>query len=342
MIRIFLVFLAIGLPLLVASEDCNIRQFFEFKYKYNKIYEHAFEEHRRCAIFTKKLNEINKRSKVLLAAKISFMEGINEFSDLTKDEFRKQYTGLARSNETMNPITDKKEISKTLFKILPENWDSGYDELDLRVPQIHAKNQKPCGACWAFTATGVYEYYLYKKFGFVYDLSEQMSVDCVKKFACTTGGQSWEAFNYFLNNGVDFTSVYPWVGVDKKCNYRDTSDPANGLSKNFATQWHAAPSDETYLAYMLEAVGWISVTISADPIEHYQSGIIPGSHCHGEVNHAVILVGYGTDQKTGTKYWILRNSWGPHWGEEGYFRIERGVNACEIANNYDNERTYLE
>ncbi|KAG5681190.1 hypothetical protein PVAND_010647 [Polypedilum vanderplanki] len=337
---IFLVCLAIGLPLLVASEECNAREFFEFKYKFNKEYDNAFEEHLRCEIFTKKFNEITKRSKLLAAGQNPYEETIYEFSDLTREEFKKQYTGLVRSNETTELFEVRSQLPDSLLKTLPDNWKPMSEELDLRIPEIHIKDQNPCGSCYIFAATGVFEYYLYQKLRSYQDLSEQMSVDCMRKDTCE-GGMPHEVFNYFLRKGADYTSVYPYRAREQRCHYLDTNNPKNGVSKSFAKQWHAAPSDEKYLMYLLENVGWVAISISATPIEHYKTGIIPASYCHGEVNHAVILVGYGTDQKTGTPYWIVRNSWGPEWGENGYFRMERGADACEITNDWENGRVFI-
>ena len=63
------------------------------------------------------------------------------------------------------------------------------------------------------------------------------------------------------------------------------------------------------------------------------SGILTDTSCniaesYGAINHAVVFVGYGTEN--GTDYWIVRNSWGPNWGDHGYFRMQRGINLCQV------------
>ncbi|KAG5681181.1 hypothetical protein PVAND_010639 [Polypedilum vanderplanki] len=336
---IILVFLAIGLPLLVSSDDCNAREFFEFKYKYNKVYDDAIEEHNRCQIFTKNLNEVNGSSNVGASNLVKYEEGVTKFFDLTKEEFLKRNTGL-KPLTRMNPTDVRIQLPDSLLKTLPEGWEPENEELDLRVSQIPVKIQGTCGSDWAFAPTGVFEYYLFKRFHIYYNLSEQMSVDCIREHGCH-GGMMNEVFDYFLDKGVDFASVYPYKGEEQRCQYLDTHNPKNGLDRTFARKWYVAPADEKYLMYLLENVGWITVAISADSLSSYQSGILKGETCVGDINHAVILVGYGTDKETNTPYWILRNSWGPEWGENGYFRMERGVNACNIVDEFPNARLFL-
>lgn len=55
----------------------------------------------------------------------------------------------------------------------------------------------------------------------------------------------------------------------------------------------------------------------------------------------MILVGYGHDSASNKDYWIVRNSWGSGWGESGYFRLQRNVNACDVANSYAGYRVLL-
>ncbi|KAG5681177.1 hypothetical protein PVAND_010635 [Polypedilum vanderplanki] len=103
-----------------------------------------------------------------------------------------------------------------------------------------------------------------------------------------------EVFDYFLDKGVDFASVYPYKGEEQRCQYLDTHNPKNGLDRTFARK-------------------------CADSLSSYQSGILKGETCVGDINHAVIFSWFGTDKETNTPYWILRNSWGPEWGEKWLF-----------------------
>ena len=82
----------------------------------------------------------------------------------------------------------------------------------------------------------------------------------------------------------------------------------------------------------------VSFEVYSD-FEAYQGGIYhhvtlsdsePGFDPFEITNHAVLAVGYGADPKTGEKFWIVKNSWGEDWGENGYFRIRRGTDECAI------------
>merc|ERR1711871_1007404 len=98
-------------------------------------------------------------------------------------------------------------------------------------------------------------------------------------------------------------------------------------------------NNEEVIKQTLYEHGPLSVLLDATQLQYYKGGIWDGhvekspsaSGCKKqEMNHAVLLVGYGEDE--GTPFWIVKNSWGQSWGEEGYFRIVRGQNTCGIAN----------
>ena len=84
---------------------------------------------------------------------------------------------------------------------------------------------------------------------------------------------------------------------------------------------------ESQIPNLLHRYGPLAVGIDSSSVmlDTYDGGVFPGSACTKDVDHAVTIVGY-TDE-----YWIIKNSWGPHWGIGGYLHLERGVNACGIA-----------
>ena len=63
----------------------------------------------------------------------------------------------------------------------------------------------------------------------------------------------------------------------------------------------------------------------------YRGGVLSGAGCGTMLDHALLLVGSGTDDATGKAYWRLQNTWGAEWGEKGYVRLERGVDECGVA-----------
>jgi C1A family cysteine protease len=93
------------------------------------------------------------------------------------------------------------------------------------------------------------------------------------------------------------------------------------------------------MAYAIATKGWIAATINADELQFYESGLIASTDSPKQPNHAIVLVGHGSED--GFKYWIGRNNWGENWGDKGYFKIERGTNAGDIANPLEGFRGYL-
>jgi len=166
-------------------------------------------------------------------------------------------------------------------------------------------------------------------------LSEQNLVDCDHECvefegekSCDqgcNGGLMWAAFQYVQKSGgIETEGDYPYEGYDEKCKWKKEKGAVT------VTGWKKLPTTEDELAAAVAVNGPVSVAINADPVQYYSSGIISGRGCDPKsLDHGVLIVGYGEEK--GKKYWIVKNSWGSDWGEEGYFRIARGVNACGIA-----------
>lgn len=200
------------------------------------------------------------------------------------------------------------------------------------------KNQESCGSCWAFATVGVFENLL--QFGDASrtpDLSEQYLVSCNSRGWGCSGG--WDVFDYFVGEyrtppetaaGAVYEDAFPYQAADVPCG----SLPHQHHEK--LSSWSRVPST-TYvppvdaLKEAMQSHGPLWVTVCADSgFSWYTGGIFRGSNCGG-INHAVVLVGW--DDNGGDGYWLLRNSWGPWWGDRGYMRIAYGANL--VGSNAD-------
>jgi len=217
------------------------------------------------------------------------------------------------------------------------------DELDWRkVPGrvSEVKNQGACGSCWAFATTGALEGQekvrlangLLSNSSKLIELSEQNLVDCVKDDYGCNGGYMKDAMDYIKQEGgIEDEKAYPYEARTRKCRFRKEksvfSDAGGAI---------LPVGDENNLKQVVAKFGPVAVAIDASSLwfQLYHRGVYVNKHCRNkadELDHGVLVVGYGTDPKKGD-YWIVKNSWGPHWGEKGYIRMARNKgNMCGIA-----------
>lgn len=145
-------------------------------------------------------------------------------------------------------------------------------------------------------------------------------------FGCNGGNQS-TAFNYWESHDAELESAYPYTARTQTCKY-DQSAATN----TEVASWSKVTADDTNALKAALNIGVVSVSIEADKycFQSYTSGIFDNTNCGTSLDHAVALVGYGSEN--GTEYWIMRNSWGTTWGESGYMRmaIESGKGVCGV------------
>jgi cathepsin L len=187
-----------------------------------------------------------------------------------------------------------------------------------------------CGSCWAFSAAALTESHYFIKNGTLLNLSEQDLVDCVFQNDGCQGGTVEYTFNYIIQNGIKLTEDYPYKAKEGICH--SISIRKSGV-KLAGHGWLSG--DEEDLKRAVNEFGPIGVGINvlAKSLYFYSEGIYYDEECQGyELNHAVVIVGYGRDNETGMDYWIMKNSWSDKWGEAGYVRLARNKNGiCGIT-----------
>jgi len=289
--------------------------FLSFKAEHGKTYKNQVEEITRFNIFTKNVREIEEHNALFKQGHVSYEKGINQFSDLTQEEFIAKLTLQAASR----PILETTPfVSSGITVPASADWRT-----EGQVTAV--KDQKQCGSCWAFSVTGSTEGAYFRSTGKLESFSEQQLVDCSRSIndGCD-GGYLDETFPYIQKNGLQSEASYPYTAKDGKCVF----DATKVITK--VSKYVSIAKNEPNLLEAVGSIGPVSVAIDASYINSYKSGVYADTKCSARnLNHGVLIVGYGTEG--GKDYWIVKNSWGASWGDKGYLKILRGVNECGIA-----------
>ncbi|CAD8179056.1 unnamed protein product [Paramecium octaurelia] len=310
--------LAIGLMLLTGSiynldrelETQLITQFDKYQTNFNKKY-HGSEYIYRLQVYQSNLVDINAKN----AKYRTQIFGETQFTDLTDEEFSSIYLTLKLEPSDQN-------VQRLEFKnvnLTPIDWRS-------RGAVTPVKNQGQCGSCWAFSTTGVLEGFFKVTTDELPDLSEQQLVDCSTILDYNKGcegGAPIRALNYVKRNGITTQATYPYIAEqNKNCLIKGGVYHISVTVSIFANEAaHQAALQEGPISVAVQASNWKNYKPTDDDF------IFPSSACTGDINHAVLAVGFTSEAL------IIKNSWATTWGANGYIYLQGGVNTCSVWNN---------
>ncbi|KAK2984204.1 hypothetical protein RJ640_017317 [Escallonia rubra] len=285
--------------------------------RYGRVYKDDIEKEMRFSIFKDNVEFIESFNSV---GNRPYRLSINEFADQTNEEFQ------ASRNGYKMPLGPKS--SKTIsFRY--ENVTAVPSSMDWRKKGAvtPVKDQGQCGSCWAFSTIAATEGINQLTTGKLISLSEQELVDCDKagEDQGCEGGYMEDGFEFIVKNkGIATEAAYPYDAADGTCNSQEEASHAAKIS---GYEKVPANSEKALLKAVANQPISVSIDASGNAFQFYSSGVFTGD-CGTELDHGVTAVGYGTTAD-GTKYWLVKNSWGTSWGDSGYIMMQRGVAAKE-------------
>ncbi|PAA92785.1 hypothetical protein BOX15_Mlig013103g1, partial [Macrostomum lignano] len=229
------------------------------------------------------------------------------------------------------------QSQKLLASLLPDSWD--WRQVNGQSYVSPVRNQASCGSCYSFSSTGMLEARLkiLTRNSVNYTLSEQDVVECSPySQGCDGGFPYLIAGKYAEDYGMALEECNPYKGQDGVCRTKQPCRRLFATNYQYVGGYYGACSEEA-MRIALVNHGPLSVSFEVySDFLHYRGGIYRHTGLRDKfnpfevTNHAVLLVGYGVDSNSGVKYWIVKNSWGTSWGEQGFFRIVRGADECAI------------
>ena len=292
--------------------------FQEWKTKHGITYEDAEQFEERFAVWTSNDVDIQAHND---ADEHTFTLGHNQFSDLTSEEFAYLHLGGYAHRPGL--------LSMLEGRVYWPEKNGSVDAIDWRDHGIvgAVRNQGQCGSCWAHAAVETIESLVAQKTEKLVELSVQSLVSCDKVDSGCSGGLPDNAYTFVRRHGLPAEDNYPYTsgsgGDDGSCH--DTSVYA--VSPATVTGFKDVPQNDEEVLRSVISEHPVSVAVDATKWQFYHGGVFNHEDCGKRLNHAVQIVGYNQDGK----YYIVRNSWGTTYGEDGYIRVVMDHDMCGIS-----------
>jgi cysteine peptidase B len=297
-----------------------VAEFEAFKAEHKRSYATLKEELVRFQVFTENMKRAEELQKLNPLATF----GATKFADMTPEEFKKYIDGekyFEKASQDLSPpsMFTKEQVAAAAGQSIDWRTKNAVTEV---------KDQANCGSCWAFSATGSIEgQWAVAGHGLV-SLSEQELVSCDTIDDGCDGGLMDNAYKWLLqthNGSIVTEASYPYVsgtGRVPKCNMDKTVVGAT------ITGFKDLPHNEDQMAAFVYSSGPLGIGVDGTSFQTYRGGIV--TNCvSSHMNHGVLAVGF--DDNNNPPYWIIKNSWGKGWGEQGYIRVKKGSNQCLLT-----------
>jgi C1A family cysteine protease len=297
-------------------------EFYTFVSQFGKSYSSQIEHIYRQSVFISNLRRVKEHNAKF---GITYLLGINEFSDLSYSEKAKAFL----SSHYSIHADDKCQKSNFVpYSDLNLNNDNEIDWS--KEDKVHApKHQGRCASGWAFATIGAVEsaFAIFNKTK-IFNISEQELIDCSDhygNFGCD-GGIISRAFNYIMDHKINSEETYPYLGEDYDCNGKTAGNGAFNIKACVQT----VPNVEGLTKAIRSQPVSVAFNVQEDFFD-YASGIYNPQTCGDLPNHSVLAIGFNLNNSP--SYYIAKNSWGTNWGESGFFRIAIGEvkGTCNFA-----------
>jgi cathepsin L len=294
---------------------------------FDKDYANVAKEHTALLKFLENKRMIEEHNERYKKGLETFKMDVWRFSDRTPNEINEKMNGFVLPVQAKAKPLDKIDI------VAPSsvNWTAkgyvteGKAEEILRLTylklSLSVKNQKLCGSCWSFATVGAIEGQIFREKGVLRNLSEQNLIDCNRddlsgNFGCS-GGDMITAFDFvsLKQKGIALDDAYVYEANDtSKCRYKPSF--TGGTISSYLT---IVPGNEVLLKAMVAKYGPVACAVDASlaTFQSYKSGVFYDRRCTTKINHAILVVGYGTDSRTKKDFWLIKNSYGRSWGDNG-------------------------